>query len=85
MWVFLYIMRPLKHISLTASIFMTTLLAYERKLAVVDPIGHRIAMESRRARRIKLGGYIACVVAASIALNVTKFMEFDFNWDNYEW
>ena len=78
-------MRPLKHISLTASIFMTTLLAYERKLAVVDPIGHRIAMESKKARRIKLGGYIACVVTASILLNVTTFMEIDVSWDGYKW
>ena len=77
-------MHPLKHISLTASIFMTTLMAYERKSAVVDPIGHRIAMESKKARRLKLGGYITCVVVASIAFNVPKFMEFDFSWDNYE-
>jgi len=63
---------------------MTILIAYERKLAVVDPIGHRIAMESTRARRFKLVGYIACVVAASIVFNVPKFMEHEFSWDNYE-
>lgn len=79
------LIHPLKHISLTASIFMTTLLAYERKLAVADPIEHRIAMESKKARRIKLGGYIACVVTASILLNVTTFMEIDVSWDGYKW
>ena len=64
---------------------MTTLIAYERKLAVVDPIGHRIAMESKKARRLKLGGYITCVVVASIVFNVPKFMEYDWNiCGNYE-
>ena len=84
MLIYPHLMHPLKHISFTASIFMTTLLAYERNLAVVDPIGHRIKMESKKARRLKLTGYIVGVLAASIAFNVPKFMEATISWDDYE-
>ena len=78
-----HLMHPLKHISFTASIFMTTTLAYERHLAIADPIGHRIAMESRRTRRLKLLMYILLVVIASVIFNIPKFMEAKIMWDKF--
>jgi hypothetical protein len=78
-----HLMHPLKHISFTASIFMTTTLAYERNLAITDPIGHRIAMESRKTRRLRLVMYILLVVLASIIFNLPKFMEAKVIWENF--
>ena len=77
------LMHPLKHISFTASIFMTTTLAYERNLAISDPIGHRIAMESKKTRRLKLLIYILLVVVASIIFNIPKFMEAKIIWETF--
>ena len=70
-----HLMHPLKHISFTASIFMTVTISYERNLAISKPIQHRISMESKRTRRLKLFLYILLVVLASIIFNIPKFME----------
>ena len=78
-----YLMHPLKHISFTASVFMTTTIAYERYLAIVNPIEHRITMESKTARRLKLLMYILLVVLCSILFNVPKFMEAEIKWDEF--
>ena len=77
------VMHPLKSISFTASIFMTTLLAYERNLAIADPIRHRIAMDSKRKRRIKLLKYFFVVNVTSFLCNIPKFMEAEINWDKF--
>ena len=78
-----HLMHPLKHISFTASIFMTTLLAYERNLAIADPIRHRIAMDSKRKRRLKLLKSFLSVIIISILFNVPKFMEAQINWEKF--
>merc|ERR1712018_747566 len=78
-----HLMHPLKQISFTASIFMTTLLAYERNLAIADPIRHRIAMDSKRKRRIKLLKYFLVVNVTSFLFNIPKFMEAEINWDKF--
>ena len=78
------LMHPLKHVSFTASVFMKTLLAYERNLAVTNPIRHRIAMNSKRNRRIKLLKYYCTVVVISMVFNVPRFMEAEVNWENLD-
>ena len=79
-----HLMHPLKQISFTISIFMTTTLAYERHLAIKDPIGHRIKMGSAKARRVKLITYILVAVIASVIFNFPKFMEADINFVEFE-
>ena len=78
-----HFMHPLKHISFTASIFMTLTLAYERNSAITDPIEHHIAMKSKRTRRLKLCMYILLVVLSSIIFNIPKFMEAKIMWDKF--
>ena len=75
-----YFMHPLKHISLTASIFMTMAISYERSLAVRAPIQHRISMRGRKIRRLKLWMYISIVTFSSILFNIPTFMEIELEW-----
>ena len=75
-----YFMHPLKHISLSASIFMTTAISYERSLAVATPIQYRLAMRSSKRRRLKLLMYISTVIVSSILFNIPKFMEIEVEW-----
>ena len=62
---FPYIIHPLKPVSLTASIFMTIGIAYERFVAIRSPIIHRQSMESSRFRRKHLLKYILSVTICS--------------------
>ena len=78
--VYPYFMHPLKHISLSASIFMTMAISYERSSMVETPIQHKLAMSSRKTRRLKLLVYISTVVISSILFNIPKFMEIEVEW-----
>ena len=75
-----YFMHPLKHISLSASIFMTMAISYERSLAVGTPIQHRLSMRGRKTRRFKLWTYISIVAFSSILFNIPTFMEIEVEW-----
>ena len=75
-----YFTHPLKHISFSASIFMTIAISYERRLAVETPIQHHVAMRSRKTRRRKLFMYISTVVFSSILFNIPTFMEIELEW-----
>ena len=75
-----YLTHPLKHISFSASVLMTMAIAYERRLCVIRPIQHQLAMKSRRTRRLKLLMYISAVVFTSILFKISKFMEIEVDW-----
>ena len=76
-----YLLRPLMKVSLTASIFMTVAIAYERYVAIKRPIVHRQSLTSRRFRRRNLVKYIFCVIIWSIILNVPIWLESEIQWE----
>ena len=76
-----YLLRPLMKVSLTASIFMTVAIAYERYVAIKRPIVHRQSLTSRRFRRRNLVKYIFCVIVWSIILNVPIWLESEIQWE----
>ena len=75
-----YFLRPLMKVSLTASIFMTVAIAYERFVAIRSPIAHRQSLTSRRFRRRNLIKHIFCVLIWSIILNIPIWFESEIQW-----
>ena len=69
-------------IMMSASIFMTVAIAYERYVAIKRPIVHRQSLTSRRFRRRNLVKYIFCVITWSIILNVPIWLESEIQWEN---
>ena len=72
--------RPLTAISLTASIFMTAVIAHERYGAVQYPFLHRQSQISGKSRRILLTKYISIVLVCAIVVNIPKCFEFQLDW-----
>ena len=79
---FAYIFNPLSSISLTASIYMTIGVSYERFVAIKRPIIHRQAIESSRFRRQNLLRYVLSVVIFSLSFNFAQFFELEAQYHN---
>ena len=75
------LLYPIRIVSLTASIFMTVGIAYERYIAIKQPIRHRQAMRSAKFRRINLLKYILSTTACAIIFNIPKFFEVEIQWN----
>ena len=75
-----YITLPFTSISLTASIFLTIVIAHERYIAIRYPISHRQALISAKSRRALFFKYILCVIVATLIINVPKFLEAELIW-----
>ena len=71
---------PLTAISLTASIFMTVVIAHERYGAIQYPIRHRQSQISAKSRRILLTKYISIVLVCALVVNIPKFFEAEVFW-----
>ena len=74
------LLRPLTKISLTASIFMTVAIAYERFAAVRRPIKHRQYLSSKGFQRRSLIKYLVCVILWAIVLNIPIWFESEIIW-----
>ena len=72
---------PFTSISLTASIFLTIVIAHERYDATRYPISHRQSLISAKARRILFSKYILCVLVSTIIINLPKFFEAELVWN----
>ena len=75
-----YITLPITSISLTASIFLTIVIAHERYVAITYPISHRQLLISAKSRRILLSKYIFCVFLFTSVINLPKFFESELLW-----
>ena len=67
---FPYIIWPLGHFSITSSVLMTVVIAYERFIAVRHPLNYKKGQGYRVTR------YVSCVTATSIIFSATKFFEY---------
>ena len=74
------LLRPLTKISLTASIFMTVAIAYERFAAIRSPIKHRQYLSSKGFQRRSLIKYLVCVILWAIVLNIPIWFESEIIW-----
>ena len=66
-----YFIWPFGHMVITASIFMTVVIAYERYRAVLHPLDHKLGERYRVLR------YLALVTVSAFVFNVTKFFEYE--------
>ena len=73
---------PLTLISISASIFLTVVVAHERYDAIKKPIQHRQSMRSAKYVRMKFLKYAFIVCVFSIGFNVPKFFEVELQWVN---
>ena len=71
---------PFTNISLTASIFLTIVIAHERYDATRYPISHRQSLISAKARRVLVSKYILGVLVSTIIINMPKFFEAELVW-----
>ena len=62
---------PLRHISITISMFLTVTIAWERLLAVSDPYSYKSNQQYRATK------YVTSVTIAAVILNVGKFFEIE--------
>ena len=69
-----YILFPIQSINLSCSIYMTTVLAMERYLAVSKPVEYHNAVNGGR-QWTRIVRYVVPVIAFSVAFNIPKFFE----------
>ena len=69
--IYSYILWPLGHFVITASTFMTVVIAYERYRAVHHPLVYK------RGERYRVLRYVAFVTITAFIFNVTKFFEYE--------
>ena len=62
---------PMRHISITISMFLTVTIAWERLIAVSDPYSYKSNQQYRATK------YVASVTIAALILNVGKFFEIE--------
>lgn len=72
---FPYLLYPMQGIALTGSIFMTVAIAFERYVAVHNPINYNRAMNDARATRARVFRFVFPVIVASVLFSVPKFFE----------
>ena len=77
MWIYEYLLYPLRRVSLGASIFMTIALAHERLCSVNRPILQRNSFLSSKRRQHRRLAYVIPVVTASLVANIFAFWEVD--------
>ena len=75
MWIYRYLLYPLRRVSLGASIFMTIALAHERLCSVNRPILQRNSFLSSKRRQHRRLAYVIPVVTASLFANIFAFWE----------
>ena len=69
------LLYPLNQMAISASIFMTVAIAWERYIAVHYPLDYNQAMNDTNAMRKRLLKYVGPVCALAFAFNVVKFFE----------
>ena len=75
------LMYELFQIAISASIFMTVAIAWERYIAVHYPLDYNQAMNDAHAVRKRVVKYVGPVLALAVAFNATKFFEGDVVWE----
>ena len=78
--IFPHFLYTLRSISLTASIFVTIGVAYERFVAITRPIIHRQLRTSSTFRRRNLLKYILSVIISSTMFSIPQFFELEVEW-----
>lgn len=81
---FPYLLYPGQNLAMTGSIFMIVAIAFERYVAVHNPLDYKQAMNDADAIRRRLVKYLLPVVIASVLFNVPKFFEATFVYVTYE-
>ena len=69
------LLYPLQGIAMTGSIFMTVAIAFERYVAVHNPINYNRAMNDGKATRSRVVKFFIPVMLASILFSLPKFFE----------
>ena len=72
--------KPISHMFLTLSIFMTVGIACERSVAIKHPISHRQSMLSAKFRRISLMKYMIPIILCAVGFDLPKFFEQEVHW-----
>lgn len=72
---FPYLLYPLNQMAISASIFMTVAIAWERYIAVHYPLDYNQAMNDSNAIRKRLVKYVGPVLALAFIFNIVKFFE----------
>ena len=76
-WIYKYLLYPLRRVSMGASIFMTIALAHERLASVNRPILQRNSFLSSTRRQHRRLAYVIPVTIAAISINISAFWEID--------
>ena len=82
MHMFPYFSFPSTYIAITSSTFMTTTIAFERYLAVRDPLKYSQHMKTPKLQEKRLRLYLFIVIALSLVINLPHFMEFEVRYVN---
>ena len=80
MHMFPYFSIPSTYIAITSSTFMTTAIAFERYLAVRDPLKYSQHMKTPKLQEKRLRLYLVIVVVLSVVINLPHFMEFEVRY-----
>ena len=75
-----FLVYPLQHISMTASIFMTVAIAHERYNAIRQPVQYRQMMVDANVRKKHFMKYILSIIFVSLIFNIPKFFEISVQW-----
>ena len=80
MHMFPYFSITSTYITITSSTFMTTAIAFERYLAVKDPLKYSQHMKTPKFQEKRLRLYLFIVIVLSVAVNIPHFMEFEVRY-----
>ncbi len=72
---FPHLLYPFNQVAISASIFMTVAIAWERYIAVHYPLDYNQAMNDSHAMRKRLIKYVGPVFMLAFLFNVVKFFE----------
>lgn len=78
---FPYLLYPGQNLAMTGAIFMIVAIAFERYVAVHNPLDYKQAMNDSGAIRKRLVNYLLPVVIASIIFNIPKLFEATFYYE----
>ena len=76
-WIYKYLLYPLRRVSMGASIFMTIALAHERLCSVNRPILQRNSFLSSKRRQHRRLAYVIPVTLAALVMNISAFWEIE--------
>ena len=82
-WIYKYLLYPLRRVSMGASIFMTIALAHERLCSVNRPILQRNSFLSSKRRQHRRLAYVIPVTIAALFVNISAFWEIDIEAECY--